>query len=184
MKCLSVATTNAHQIGGGAYLIGKQQDYLLYEYRPSFAKPLLFPLEKLRFIRRLRFLYELFHGGYRVYYLVKNDNVLGYCVVTPGGRRLKESTNDDIVLGPYFICPQYRGLGYAKQLVGMTLRFCSYKYAYAYDWIHCSNVASIKTSESIGMKMVGKLSVVGRFRKLVPDKNGNYIVFRLDKNAR
>ncbi len=114
----------------------------------------------------------------RVYYLSVADCVVGYCVVTPGGRRLKKSTPDDIVLGPYYIAPEYRGNGYAKELIKMTLSHCGYEYRYAYDWIDKNNVGSIKASEACGFKECGRLNVVGLFRRLVETENGSDIIYR------
>ena len=163
-------------------LVGKEDNYSLYEYIPTFIRPLNVPFEKLRLIRRLRFWNELFKGGYKVYYLAEGDIIVGHCVATPGGRRLKLSSKKDIVLGPYFVDSECRGKGYAKVLVPMTLKYCTYNYRYAFDWIHESNIPSIRTSEGLGMEVVGRLNVVGRFRKLVENSNGNYCIYKYDKN--
>ena len=159
-------------------LVGKDSRYSLYEYVPTICSPLAINFEEMRIVRRFRFLYELLKGGYRVYYLADGETIVGYCVVTPGGRRLSVSTKNDIVLGPYFVSPEYRGKGYAKVLVRMTLQRCSYDYSCAFDWIHKGNISSIKTSESIGMKVVGHLDVVGKFRKLILNDKGNYVIYK------
>lgn len=160
-------------------LVKKEDDFSLYEYKPTFVKPLLVPFEPLRMIRRLRFWKEMLQGGYRVYYLVTGDVIVGHCVVAPGGRRLSVSTKNDIVLGPYFIASDHRGKGYAKVLVGMTLRDCTYKYKNAFDCLHIDNHASIKTSEACGFVQDGRrLNVVGVMRKLVLNENGNNIIYR------
>lgn len=69
-------------------VIQEESNYSLYEYVPTIYKPLAISFEKMRIARRLRFWYELLKGGYRVYYLAYNETFVGYCVVTPGGRRL------------------------------------------------------------------------------------------------
>lgn len=160
-------------------LVGDDGDFALYEYNPVFTHPLAIDFEKLRTVRRVRFWYELMKGGYKVYYLADGDTIVGHCVATPGGRRLKVSTKDDIVLGPYFVDPQFRGKGYAKVLVSMTLKYCTYNYNFAYDWIHVSNIASIKTSEACGFELEKqRLDVVGLTRKLVPNDNGGYLIYK------
>jgi len=160
-------------------LVGKNSRYSLYEYVPTICSPLAINFEKLRVVRRFRFLYEWLKGGYRVYYLADDDTIVGHCVVSPGGRRLSVSTKNDIVLGPYFVSPEYRGKGYAKVLVRMTLQNCTYDYKYAFDWIHIDNYASIKTSEACGFVPEGhKLNVVGLMRKLVLDDNGNNVIYK------
>ena len=163
-------------------LIDKDNRYSLYEYTPTICSPLAINFAKLHIVRRLRLLYEPLKGGYRVYYLVDGDTIVGHCVVTPGGRRLSVSTKNDIVLGPYFVPPQYRGKNYAKVLVKMTLQNCIYDYKFAFDWIHEHNYASIKTSEACGFVPEGhRLNVVGWMRRLVLDDNGSNIIYKYTK---
>ena len=58
----------------------------------------------MKMVRRVRFLLEYLQvGHYLVYYLADQDDVVGHCVVVPGGRRLRFTTIKDIVLGPYYI---------------------------------------------------------------------------------
>lgn len=167
---------------GKFVLVGTNNQYSLYEYRPTFAHPLAIDFEPLRTVRRFRFWYELLKGGYRVYYLADGDTFVGHCVATPGGRRLPVSTMDDIVLGPYFVDPQFRGKGYAKVVVSMTLKYCSYDYKCAFDWIHETNIRSIKTSEACGFVKEGhKLNVVGLMRKLVLNDKGDNIIYKYSK---
>lgn len=166
-------------------LIAEEGIYQLFEYLPSALHPLAIPFEKLTKIRRLRFLYEYIHKRhYKVYYLAIYQEFVGYCVVSPGGRRLWVSKKNDIVLGPYFVLPQYRGNGYAKILVSMTLMHCSYDYKVAYDWIHYSNYASIKTSEACGFQFEGsRLNIVGLTRRILPKENGEYSIFIYKKQS-
>ncbi|MGN0234616.1 MAG: GNAT family N-acetyltransferase [Bacteroidaceae bacterium] len=151
----------------------------LYEYSPTFIKPLAIDFEKMKCVRRFRFWYELLKGGYKVYYLADGDTLVGHCVVTQGGRRLSVSSKDDIVLGPYFTVPEHRGKGYGKVIVRLTLQHCTYDYKCAYDWIHERNIASIKTSEACGFIREGRrLNVVGLMRKLVLNDNGDNIIYK------
>lgn len=166
-------------------LIVDNGDIQLFEYIPSVFKPLAIPFERLTLTRRCRFLYEYLHWGhYKVYYLAILKEFVGYCVVTPGGRRLWISNKDDVVLGPLFILSKYRGKGFAKLLVRLTLKHCSYDYRAAYDWIHYSNLASIRTSEACGFKLEGsRLDIVGLNRKIQPKENGEYAVYVYKKTT-
>lgn len=157
--------------------VADMNDLSLYEFMPSLFQQLAVPLENISLVRKTRLFLEYLRGGYKVYYLVKGDLILGYCVVTPGGRRLKRTTKRDVVIGPYYICPEYRGKGYSKILVELSLKHCSYIYDNAYDWIHESNIPSIKCMESCGFNHVENLDVVGRLRKLVYNSNGAYRVY-------
>lgn len=160
------------------------RDFCLYEYKPSLSHLLLIPFERQTFVRRIRLLLELFRGGYKVYYLFTDRHLVGYCVVTPGGRRLKISTPQDIVLGPYYIHPEYRGRGYAKKIIKLTLANCSYDFRYTYDWIEKKNVGSIKASEACGFRECGQLNVEGYFRRLVETDNGDDIIYRYSKPSK
>lgn len=160
-------------------VVKEEGNYSLYEYLPKICKPLAINFEKMRLVRLFRYWYELLKGGYKVYYLAVSDTIVGYCVVAPGGRRLSVSRKNDIVLGPYFIAPEFRGRGYAKVIVRMTLQSCTYNYEFAFDWIHQDNYASIKTSEACGFVQEGhRLNVVGMMRKLVLNDNGNNIIYK------
>ena len=155
------------------------QSYTLFEYDPSLFRPLYGHLHSIHFVRRIRFFLEYLHRQhYKVFYLQTNDVIVGYCVVAIGGRRLKCSTNRDIVLGPYYICDENRGKGYSKILLSLTLKHCTYQYDYAYDWIHQDNLASIRASEAVGFKPCGRLSVEGMMRKLVVSDGGDNIIYR------
>lgn len=165
-------------------LVAQEGNTRLFEYLPSLLAPLALPFEQLRLVCKLRFCYEYLHAGhYKVYYLAVDDEFVGYCVVTPGGRRLSLTTKNDVVLGPYFILPEHRGKGYAKILVSMTLRYCTYDYNIAFDWIHKSNIPSIRISEACGMYVDGKIDVVGRFRKLVTKEDGPYFIYKYKKHS-
>ena len=153
-------------------------DYSLYEYTPTMLKPLAINYEPMSVVRRVRFALEYIRGKYKVYYLTVKNRVVGHCVVTPGGRRLKCSEKKDIVIGPYYIADDERGNGYSKTLLNLTLKNCSYDYEYAYDWIEKTNAASIRTTEACGFSKFGELNVVGKTRRLVITSNGNDYIYR------
>ena len=74
------------------------------------------------------------------------------------------------------------GRGYAKVLVSMTLKYCTYDYKYAFDWIHDTNIPCIKTSEACGFVREGhRLNVVGLLRRLVVNDKGDNIIYKYTK---
>ena len=152
----------------------------MYLYRPSLFRPLLADGEKIRPVRRLRFLYEYLHlGHYDVYYLADSGELAGYCVVTPGGRRLKCSGKRDIVLGPYYVYEDMRGKGYSEIMISAVLRNYRRDYRCAFDWIAKDNIPSIKATKRCGFKKIGELRVVGKMRRLVMVReNGTSVVYR------
>ncbi len=155
----------------------------LYEYVPTLLCPVYYDFEPMTFVRRIRYLFDyLQKGHYRIYYLKVVDDLIGYCVIAPGGRRLKCSTSDDIIVGPYFIKKDERRKGYSKILINATLENCSYNYKRAFDWILKSNIPSIRTTEACGFSWYGELNVVGKMRKLVEMPNGKYTIY-IKKNG-
>ncbi len=155
----------------------------LLKYEPTFMKPLFMDFEPMRLVRRVRLLMELLRPGkYVVYYLEKQRQLVGYCVVTPGGRRLKCSTKNDIVLGPYYTKESERGKGYGKELIGLVLRMVDFECAY--DWIEKSNLASRKVTEQCGFDAYAELNVSRMLRRLTIVANGEDIVYRYKKDDR
>ena len=159
--------------------IYEDNEYELYEYIPTISKPLAINFERMRFVRRIRFLKAyLGVGHYKVYYLAVNGKLVGHCVIEPGGRRLTCSTEKDIVIGPYYIVPQYRGKGYSKVLVNLSIKYCSYQFQYVFDWVNKDNISSIRTSKACGFEEWAQLNVTHILRRLVLVKTGDNIVFR------
>lgn len=155
----------------------RDDGYRLLEYNPSLLKPLYKNFEPMGMVRRIRFLLEyLGRNHYRVFYLEKDGDLIGHCVVAPGGRRLKCSTSDDIVLGPYYIRKEERGRGYSVKLIGMVLENTDYRYAF--DWVEKKNIASCKASERCGFTKIGELNVSPFLRKLTIVEEGDDIIYR------
>lgn len=166
-------------------LIYKEGNKAFYEYDPTPFALLYCDFEKMSFPRRIRLLMELFSkGGYKVYYLAVDGVLVGHCVAAYGNRRLKRSSEEDIVLGPYFIDPEHRGHGYAKDLVKMVLEKCTMKYRYAYDYINKNNVPSIKTSVFCGFKLCGELDIEGFLHNLVERPGGEYNIYIYDPSKK
>lgn len=76
------------------------------EYHPWYEK---------RPIHQIRMVLELLQGGYDVYYMYADKQIVGHIVVTTGGRRLRESTNRDIVLGLIWVSTPIPESGFCIQ---------------------------------------------------------------------
>ena len=152
---------------------------VLYEYIPTLFSPFYCSMEPMRFVRRIRLMDEyLKKGHYKVYYLAIDGTIVGYNVLSPGGRRLSFSGPNDIVSGPAFIDPNYRSKGYNRLMKRLCFDNCSYDYDYVYNWVDKSNIPSIKSVEKMGFEKVGEVKVIGLRHKLVPAENGTCIVYR------
>lgn len=164
----------------------KEGNVALYEYRPSLLCPLYGKIDSLTFVRRVRLTLEyLRRRSYKVYYLAVDGKLVGYDVITPGGRRLKFSTSLDVVTGPIFIKPEHRGKGYGKTLLRLAMKMCKGQAERVLCWIQRGNAASIKTHEVVGFMPIGSLDVVGKRRNLVEYNEidrGKYLVYVLSFN--
>ena len=103
--------------------------------------------------------------------------------MAPGGRRLKCSSAEDIVIGPYYIKKSERGKGYSVRLIRLVL--INTQFRYAFDWVEKSNTASCRASEACGFKKVGELNVTSHLRKLViVDNGGEDNIYRYDSSKK
>ena len=146
---------------GKLTLIGKSNQYSLHEYRPTLVHPLAIDFEPLRIVRRFRFWFEILMGGYRVYYLAVDGEFVGYCVVTPGGRRLSVSTKKDIVLGPYFVSPKHRGKGYATECLNYASAIAQKENCYKMMLLTGSkNESTLRFYENAGYNSADKTAFI------------------------
>ena len=156
--------------------------YEFYEFTPSIRHLMYIAIHPMNIKRKIRLLGEHLHkGSYKVYYLEVHGALVGYCLIAPGGRRLKCSTPNDIVVGPYYVKKDERGKGYSKIILRTALDYCSYQYKNAFDYIKKTNLPSIKTSEACGFKTCGELNNVGILHRLVEHPNGEYLIYKKEK---
>lgn len=158
-----------------------KEDRALLEYTPTFWHPLA-EKEPMHPVRRVRFMLEyLGKDAYRVYYYAVNGKTVGYCVAAPGGRRLKCSAKRDVVIGPYYIAPEFRTMGYGKAMLAEVLQHCTYPYENAYLWIAKENIPSARTATACGFAPCGELTVTRYLRRLVPAHEGSHLVYGYSK---
>lgn len=164
---------------------GKYDDIDFYEYSPSLFQAYFtdYPKEdhphyENRLVHKIRMMTEYLRGGYKVFYMVSDGTVLGHMVVAKGGRRLKISKKDDIVVGPVFISPSLRGQGIGTRGIRVVLNELILDYTYAYEFIADDNTASIRTVEKNGYIFVGRVKESGPMKNLIECADGNYLVYR------
>ena len=109
------------------------------------------PQYESHLLHKIRMMTEFFRGGYRVYYIVSGVKIVGHLVVANGGRRLKLSKKEDVVIGPVFISPAMRGKGIGTIGIRIVLNELNLQYNYAYEFIADNNIASIRTVEKMVM---------------------------------
>lgn len=121
-------------------------------------------MEPLTLQRRLRFVLE-WMKGYKVYYLVMNDEVVAYSVVSRGGGRYSFATKEDIVV------EEHRGNRYSEILVSELLHNEKIKYRYAWDWIRHDNIASLRCADRAGFVKVDTFNLSKPLRRIKMCKN-------------
>lgn len=161
-------------------LIYWENDYSFYRFKPSLYKLFEINMEQLTLRKRIRFSLALING-YEVIYMKHFDEFIGYCVVTRGGAgRYSFTSVNDIVIGPYFIKPSYRGQGLSTFLLNKVLNNFYSNYHYAFDYIEKYNTPSIKVTERVGFEYYSKAHISRFKRKIIPNdsKESLFIIYR------
>lgn len=140
-------------------------------------------IEKHSKKQKMRMFLEWIWGGYSVYYISLNDELVGYVLIASGGRRITCSTRKDIVLGPYYILKEKRGLGLMSKALTAVLHDLDLLYENAYCYIKKDNVASLRTAIKSGFEIVGQAEMRGKLRKLflTDNKNSNFYIVKYKK---
>ena len=135
-----------------------------------------------RIIHRIRMIRELFFAHYVVVYMRKAGEIVGHLVVSRGGTRIAASTPEDIVLGPIWIVPSQRGQGLASTGIHAVLHELGFSYRYAFEFIEEENIASIRTVEKNGYRLIERCREFGCLKTLRPAANGKYLLYRYDRS--
>lgn len=166
-------------------LLGKFEGIDFYRYSPTLFQPYFvdYPAQEQppyasRPVHKIRMMLEYLRGGYQVIYMARGNRILGHIVVARGGRRLKISTPEDIVIGPIFVSPALRGQGIGTIGIRTVLKKLGLQYRCAYEFIAAENTASIRTVEKNGYVLAGRVKESGFLRNLVESEDGNLLVYR------
>lgn len=160
-------------------LLYEKNNTKLYVFNPTVRRLFMNNMEPLHLPRRFRFILEL-HYGYKVYYLEKDKEIIGYCTVSNGKNpRYQFADENDIIFGPYFIKEEKRGNGYSEELLRIVLFEIGLEYKNAYDYIDKKNIPSIKVTEKIGGKKIGSVRINEVTRRMTNDKDGRYGIYRV-----
>lgn len=155
-----------------------------YKYTPSIFKPYYTQYQSflpISFIHRIRMLLELLQGGYSVYYMVVNSEVVGYLCVCTGRCRLQCVGKEDITIGPIWITPTERGKNYATKGIHAILECLDIVYNYAYEFIKPTNEPSIRTVEKNKFEKIGWGSSRGLLRKIYLSSSGDFLIYKYNK---
>lgn len=164
-------------------LIAASNDEVVVEFTPTIFR--LLPedccgLEKEPHIH-LRFFYR-FMVGYKMYILKKNGTAVAYAMVQWGKiRRYPYVGRRDLMLGPIFVNPEYRGMGLVGKVIrgALSTMKATGRYDAVYAWIVESNHSSQKAVSKVGFYKHAWLDASGFIKKPV-DHPTNYGLWKLD----
>lgn len=115
---------------------------------------------------KLRFFYRMLIG-YRIYVMRREDTFLAYVMFQKGKiARYPFVKKGMLLMGPYFVNENFRGQGYAGELIDAALMDLK-DYSAVFAWIASSNHASRRALTKAGFEQVGWLNVNGIKKEVV-----------------
>lgn len=149
-----------------------------YLFKPRFLR--LFPksgdMKNMNLKEIMLHLIRLVHG-YKVYILTdENDIVKGSILFSKGGSfRYPFATKKDLIDGPSYTVPDFRGQGVAVRIGDAVMNEFETDYNVVYGTIREDNIPSLKRVKKNGFVELSKLRVdfLRRFHK---DLNGNHVL--------
>lgn len=159
-------------------LLKESNNERYYLFKPRLMR--LFPksgdMKKMNFKEILLHLIRLVHG-YKVYILTdENDVVKGSILFSRGGSfRYPFASKKDLIDGPSFTVPEYRGQGVAVRIGDAVMNEFETDYNVVYGTIMQDNLPSLKRVNKNGFIEESKLRVdcLRRFHK---DPNGDLVL--------
>ncbi len=125
--------------------------YKYYVFNPTLLKQ--FPksgnMRKMTFLQRGRFFTMKLHG-YRVYLIGINDEVYSSIAFSGGGYRFPFANKKDLIYGPSYTIPEYRGQGLAARLGDAVIKEFEKDYENIYATVKLTNEASLRCLEKNG----------------------------------
>lgn len=159
-------------------LLGESGNERYYVFKPRLMR--LFPksgdMKTMDFKEILLHLIRLVHG-YKVYILTdENDVVKGSILFSGGGSfRYPFATKNDLIDGPSYTVPDFRGQGVAVRIGDAVMNEFETDYNVVYGTIRDDNIPSLKRVKKNGFIVVGKLRV-DSLRRFHKDPNGNHVL--------
>lgn len=155
--------------------------YELYKSKPFM--PFKENFEEMTVAKKIRFFLQACRGMI-VYYMKKNNRVIGYIALEPGaGFRYPDSKKNDWIISPYTIHPNERGKGYGTLMLS---DFCaSISNRISGDIlaeVRLNNLASIRAMEKAGFKFSHYAKNTKYLKRYIKtDKPSDYLVYILQR---
>jgi RimJ/RimL family protein N-acetyltransferase len=159
-------------------LLKESNDEKYYVFHPSVFK--LYPksgdMREMNIKEIALHLVRLIHG-YKIYILTdKNDVVKGSILFSNGGSyRYPFATKNDLIDGPSYTVPEFRGQGVAVRIGDAAMNEFEKNYGTVYGTIAETNIPSLKRVKKNGFEVVGKIKA-DRMRRFHLAEDGNLVL--------
>lgn len=156
-------------------------EYHYEKYNSTIFKPFKVCYEEMTFLKKIRFLVQALRGSV-IFYLKKEDNVLGYVMFEKGaGIRYPDTNENDVIISPYTVNPAQRGKGYGTRiLIDVKESLSKYFKGNIYAEVRQNNIASIKAMEKAGYEFQYYAKQKGILKRYVrSDKESEYLVYKV-----
>ena len=165
-------------------LLLEEDGFRFYLFLPKLTQ--LFPksgdMRKMTVLQKLRFLLMKKHG-YRVYILSDStDEVLASIVFSSGAQyRFPFANKEDLIYGPSYTMPEYRGKGYAVMLGNKVLSTFEKNFKRVFATVREENLASLRCLAKSGFETVYRLKANKLTRVLYEDIKGDHILLKYER---
>ena len=158
------------------HLIKQTNDENIYVFYPTLFR--VFPKSgntcKITLKKYGRFLLLFMFSKFRVYILTTKDNIVK-CTMgfsRGGSFRYPFSTKNDLIDGPSFTVPSFRGQGTAVRLADFVINEYEKDYKKVYGTIKNDNISSLKRAEKNGYVVVNHCRY-NLLKRCVIDESGD-----------
>ena len=153
------------------------EKYYYYYYKPKPWKLFWINFQEMNVRKWMRFTLSLFSGS-EIYYMIDHNNtVLGYCLLEKKGWRYPFLNDNDRIISPYVINPDYRGKGFGTQLLKDVVKNVGDKNR-MYAMVRLENIASIRAMEKAGFTKYGYADLHSVFRQYrLKHSQADFLVF-------
>ena len=126
----------------------------------------------------------LIFGGYRIFYCVKDNEVVSYVIYLRCNSYIFNSGNKkDYYVVFYYTYPEYRGHGYSSVLMKTLFRYIGDNNDF-YKAVDYCNHASIRAAEKVGFKQDGFVTRSKILHTRKRTSNSQYLLFKYVRSER
>ena len=159
-------------------LLKEKDNERYYVFLPRLTRlyPISGDMQEMTFKKKILHLLRLIHG-YKVYILTSDKDVVkGSILFSKGGSfRYPFATKKDLIDGPSYTVPDYRGQGVAVRIGDAAMNRFEKKYNTVYGTIKQDNIPSLKRVKKNGFVIESRLRV-DKLKRFHKDPLGDHIL--------